>query len=123
MNHKECGWCGDSLVCENVFFPLYCAVDDPLLNPRGFTFDKECPIAAVPEKDVLSENKTGILVGAILGTLGVMAVALFIAAYFWRAIPLETFASGYSPAGAELWNDSGIHEAAGQVHTTPWANN
>jgi hypothetical protein len=121
MAAADCGWCGDAQVCENTFFPLYCAVDDPLLNPRGFTFDQQCAWASVPEQDVLSENKTGILVGAILGTLGVMAVALFIAAYFWRAIPVETFASGFNPPPTDGWNDSGIHEAAGKVHTTPWA--
>jgi len=93
------------------------------LNPRGFTFVAECPAAVVPEQDVLSENKTGILVGAILGTLGCMAVALFIAAYFWRAIPIETFASGFQQVGADGWNASEIHQPAGQVHTTPWANN
>jgi len=93
------------------------------LNPRGFTFITECPAAAVPEQDVVSENKTGILIGAIIGTLGGMAIALFVAAYFWRAIPMESFASGFQPTGGEGWNSSEIHESAGHTHTTPWANN
>jgi len=115
MDTPDCGWCAEANVCENMFNLLACAPDDELLNPRGFTVVEQCPVAAIDSKDVESDNKSSILVAAVVGSLAVMSLFMLLAAYFWRAVPFETVAHGFEAVNGSAFNNSAIYEDGGKT--------
>lgn len=74
---------------------------------------KECPTAAIGAEDVLSDNKTSLLVAAVVGSVLSAAALLFLAAYFMRGEALVGFFSGgIADIPASGWANSGIHVQA-----------
>jgi len=86
-NSRDCGWCDDAGTCENLLTPKFCG-DDPFLNPRGFMFSTTCEIKDLETKDVESDNRSSLLIAALVGTILAAALALFAAAALLQAAPL-----------------------------------
>jgi len=117
VGDENCGWCDGANVCENKYELNFCSQSDHQKNPRGFTIvteKEQCSTAAIGDKDLLSEDKTQILVAAIIGSLGAAALALLMMAYFLRGSIQGPFDAGadLGPIGADAFQESGIHVGA-----------
>jgi len=113
MDTVDCGWCDGANKCENIFELDACSNNDRK-NPRGFQLAKKCDLADASEQDVLSEDKTSVLVSAIVGTLLAASLALAAMAYLMRGHAMAPMiADGLELADGVGFSDSGIYEATG----------
>jgi len=74
---------------------------------------KDCPTAAIATQDVVSDNKTSLLVSAVVGSVLSAALLLFLAAYFMRGEAMVGFFSGgIQDIPASGWENSGVFQQA-----------
>jgi len=118
MNHSlDCGWCDDASVCENRLTASFCG-EDEFLNPRGFTFTPICSITDLNTQDVESDNKTSLLIAALVGTILAAALALFAAAALLQAAPfVPPDAAPFQAGGGAAYLESGIYVPSGTTTT------
>jgi len=86
-----------------------------------FTEQSQCPAGqGALEVDVLSDNRVGILLGAVVGSVGIMAFFLFIAAYLMRHPPVDGLLAGsFASTGVEFANNSAIYTPGGTEVSNP----
>jgi len=115
MNSQDCGWCDDANVCENVFHAVKCG-QDSFENPRGFIFVTECIVGGLDQKDIESENRSSVLLAALVGTVLAAGLAMAAAAALMRAAPVVPPGFGGLGDGAgSAYQESAIYESASNV--------
>lgn len=68
----------------------------------------------------MSDNRVGILIGAIVGSILVAALGLFLAAWLLRHPPVEgLLANGMADGSAPFTNESEIYEQAAKGGSNP----
>jgi len=119
MNHsRDCGWCDDATVCENRLNASFCG-EDNFRNPRGFLFTESCEIKALETLDVESDNRSSLLIAALVGTIGAAALALFAAAALLQAAPfIPPDTAPFQAGGGAAYMESAIYVAPGSTTTT-----
>jgi len=118
LAREDCGWCDEAKVCENKYELVKCSEFNKETNPRGFfltTDPAECPVADAIEEDVLSDNRADLLIAALVGSLGVAAMALAAMAYFLRTPPVEALGADVTLPESGMFNDSSIYVPATQT--------
>jgi len=117
MATLDCGWCDDANVCENIFHAKKCG-EDEFENPRGFIFVSECVVGGLDQKDIESENRSSVLLAALVGTVLAAGLAMAAAAALMRAAPVVPPGfSGLGDGAGAAYQESAIYESASNVGT------
>jgi len=118
LDTLDCGWCDGANLCENIYELDKCARSDKK-NPRGFQLVETCPVAVIGEEDVLSEDKSSVLLAAIAGSLLAASLGLAAMAYLLKGFAMSPmFADGIELADGVGFNQSSIYESGGTEHTS-----